>query len=402
MGLAVQDRAAHRSGRLPGRGARRSTACTCWLEGHPDEGGRQVLVRREPDGIDHAPHPGGLQRPLARPRVRRRRDLVSGDLIVVSDFVSGRLHRVVAAGRARADHAGARVALRRHGPRRGSEPAHRDPRGPRAGRGRAARRVEQRPRRDRPRLGRGHGARRRLRTSTARLGSRRTARTLAWLEWHHPNMPWDGTELRLATIAADGSLADPADDRGQPAGLGQPAALVARGHPPLRGRADGLDEPASATSTAGSSRSPTYEAEFVGPDWQFGYTTTTSCPTATSSPSPARAGATSLSGSTGTASSRRSTCRTRRCGSISIDGDRVDPPRCRAGAARRRSPRSTSHGNVDGPPPRHADRARARGRRRSPSTSSSRRRAAGRPTATSTRRPIARSSGRPASCRRSS
>jgi dipeptidyl aminopeptidase/acylaminoacyl peptidase len=29
---------------------------------------------------------------------------------------------------------------------------------------------------------------------------------LAWLEWHHPNMPWDGTELHVAPIAADGSL----------------------------------------------------------------------------------------------------------------------------------------------------------------------------------------------------
>src|SRR4029079_15159961 len=34
-------------------------------------------------------------------------------------------------------------------------------------------------------------------------------RTLVWLEWHPPNMPWDGTELRLAEIADDGSLANP-------------------------------------------------------------------------------------------------------------------------------------------------------------------------------------------------
>ena len=30
--------------------------------------------------------------------------------------------------------------------------------------------------------------------------------TLVWLEWHHPNMPWDGTELHLAAVAADGAL----------------------------------------------------------------------------------------------------------------------------------------------------------------------------------------------------
>ncbi len=31
---------------------------------------------------------------------------------------------------------------------------------------------------------------------------------LAWLEWRHPNMPWDGTELWVARCAADGTIAD--------------------------------------------------------------------------------------------------------------------------------------------------------------------------------------------------
>lgn len=31
-------------------------------------------------------------------------------------------------------------------------------------------------------------------------------RQLAWLEWRHPNMPWDGTELLVASFSADGSL----------------------------------------------------------------------------------------------------------------------------------------------------------------------------------------------------
>src|SRR4029079_10792051 len=47
--------------------------------------------------------------------------------------------------------------------------------------------------------------------------------TLVWLEWHHPNMPWDGTELRLATIAADGSLAHPRTVPGSRTGGSSPA-----------------------------------------------------------------------------------------------------------------------------------------------------------------------------------
>jgi dipeptidyl aminopeptidase/acylaminoacyl peptidase len=32
---------------------------------------------------------------------------------------------------------------------------------------------------------------------------------LAWMSWDHPNMPWDGAELWVATIGPDGGLADP-------------------------------------------------------------------------------------------------------------------------------------------------------------------------------------------------
>jgi dipeptidyl aminopeptidase/acylaminoacyl peptidase len=32
---------------------------------------------------------------------------------------------------------------------------------------------------------------------------------LAWLTWDHPNMPWDGTDLWIATIAEDGTLGRP-------------------------------------------------------------------------------------------------------------------------------------------------------------------------------------------------
>ncbi len=42
--------------------------------------------------------------------------------------------------------------------------------------------------------------------STPRLSP--DGKTLAWLTWNHPQMPWDGTELWTATVNADGSLSD--------------------------------------------------------------------------------------------------------------------------------------------------------------------------------------------------
>ncbi len=39
---------------------------------------------------------------------------------------------------------------------------------------------------------------------------------LAWLSWDHPNMPWDGTELWLADVLADGSLGTPSKVAGGP------------------------------------------------------------------------------------------------------------------------------------------------------------------------------------------
>ena len=41
-------------------------------------------------------------------------------------------------------------------------------------------------------------------------------RRLAWLEWDHPNMPWDGTELRLAALDGDGLAGDPVTVAGGP------------------------------------------------------------------------------------------------------------------------------------------------------------------------------------------
>ena len=40
-------------------------------------------------------------------------------------------------------------------------------------------------------------------TSWPRPGSAPTAAHLAWFQWHHPDMPWDGTELHVAELHSD-------------------------------------------------------------------------------------------------------------------------------------------------------------------------------------------------------
>ena len=53
-------------------------------------------------------------------------------------------------------------------------------------------------------------------------------RRLAWLSWNHPRMPWEGTELWLAAIADDGTLAHARCVAGGPDGVAVPAACGRR------------------------------------------------------------------------------------------------------------------------------------------------------------------------------
>jgi len=69
-----------------------------WLEGRAEEGGRQVLVRRELDGTITRLSPEGFN---VRSRVHEYGGgayLVDGDVALVSDFTTGRLQRVTAPG----------------------------------------------------------------------------------------------------------------------------------------------------------------------------------------------------------------------------------------------------------------------------------------------------------------
>jgi len=176
-----------------------------WLEGRPEEGGRQSLVRRELDGTITRLTPAGFN---ARCRVHEyggAATLIAGDLVVVSDFTTGRLNRVVA-------------------------PEQLEPFTP----DRAWRFADLEPdlRRNRlisiredhePEVVDRHGewvnelVAVDLATGAVTVLDRGAdfyaaprlspdGRRLAWVRWNHPNLPWDGTELLLADVADDGSL----------------------------------------------------------------------------------------------------------------------------------------------------------------------------------------------------
>jgi dipeptidyl aminopeptidase/acylaminoacyl peptidase len=176
-----------------------------WLEGRPDEGGRQVLMRRDPDGTLTRLTPEGFN---ARTRVHEYgggATLVAGDLIVVSDFTTGRLHRVTAPGELvpitpeRAWRFADLVHDSAHGRLFAVRESHEPDDVARNGEwvndlvvvdlGTGAVDVVA--------AGADFYAAPRLSPDGTRL---------VWLEWRHPNMPWDGTELKLARVARDGSI----------------------------------------------------------------------------------------------------------------------------------------------------------------------------------------------------
>jgi dipeptidyl aminopeptidase/acylaminoacyl peptidase len=243
-----------------------------WLEGRPEESGRQVLVRRDPDGTITRLTPEGFN---ARSRVHEYGGaavMISGDLIVVSDFVSGRLHRVAGPGEL--------VPI---------TPADREWRYSDVIHDAARNRLIAVFEDHEPETVASHGEwDNRLVAIDLETGDVETlvagadfyaaprlspdGSSLAWLEWHHPNMPWDGTELKVATVAADGALGEASVIAGSRSDwISQPSwspdgvlhfAAEPTGWMNLFRWADGRIEQLTDL-----------EAEVVGPDWQFGYQT---------------------------------------------------------------------------------------------------------------------------------
>ena len=176
-----------------------------WTEMRPDEGGRTVIVRRTSDGrtSDVTPAPFNV-----RTRVHEYGGgayTVSDGVVYFSNFADQRLYQQTPGGPPRAltpeldlryadgvvDRTRGRLVCVREDHTAGGEPVNTivsiDISEGGAG----------------DTLASGHDF-----YSSPRVSPDGT--TLAWLSWDHPNMPWDGTELRVGRLRADGTVGAPA------------------------------------------------------------------------------------------------------------------------------------------------------------------------------------------------
>jgi dipeptidyl aminopeptidase/acylaminoacyl peptidase len=177
---------------------------TYWLEARPSEGGRRVLVRSAVDGAiaDLTPAPFNV-----RTRVHEYGGgsyTVSGGVIVFSNFADNRLYRLDPGEEipvAITPEAPWRFAdLRIDSQRLRVLAVREDHSG--AGEARAAIVAIPLSGATAPTVlvsGPDFLAAPRLSPDGARL---------AWLEWDHPDMPWDGSRLRTAVVAGDGTLGE--------------------------------------------------------------------------------------------------------------------------------------------------------------------------------------------------
>ncbi len=243
-----------------------------WLEGRPDEDGIQVLVRLEPDGTLTRLSPEGFN---VRTRVHEYgggATLVEGDLVVVSEFRGGRLHRITSPGVAEPltperawrfadpvlDRSRDRIVAVREDHEPDTVAAHGEARNELVAidlaTGAVATLVAGRDFYAAPRL--------------SPDGS-----TLAWLEWSHPNMPWDGTELRVAAVAADGSLGEARTVAGSASDWVSQPRWSPDGVLHFVAEPDDWMNLFTWDRDAGVAPVAPMDAEFSQPDWVFGQST---------------------------------------------------------------------------------------------------------------------------------
>lgn len=236
-----------------------------WQELRPNEGGRLVVVHRSPDGSTRDVNPAPLN---ARTRVHEYGGgavLVDAATVYFSDFADQRLYR--------ARPGEAPVALTRSAGVRYADGVidrqrnrlicvredHTD--------------LEREPVNTIVAIDLDSGTETVLVAGNDFYAAARLSADsrLCWLTWHHPNMPWDGCELHVAAVRADGSLADSSLVAGGPAeSVVQPEwsadgtlyfASDRTGWWNLYGWGGGKPEPITSR-----------EAEFAGPAWIFGAT----------------------------------------------------------------------------------------------------------------------------------
>lgn len=170
-----------------------------WVERRPDEDGRQVLVTRRPTGEieDLTPPPISV-----RTRVHEYGGgslVVGGGEVLYSDFATQRLHRIEAGGPAPLTPEPPRPGSLRYADGRiladGRLVCVRESHPPE---GEAVNElvVVDLDTGETTVLAGG-------RDFYAAPRPRGDGRLLAWVEWNHPNMPWDGTELKVGEIAGD-------------------------------------------------------------------------------------------------------------------------------------------------------------------------------------------------------
>jgi len=242
-----------------------------WLETRPDDAGRTTLVRLRA---------GGMAEDISPPRVNVRTRvheyggasyLAAGDVVVVSDFATGRLLRV-GPGRAGVPitpEGAWRYADLELDDRRGRLLAIREDH---TGPGEAVNAIVAIPLDGS--AGGDASAVQVLVGGSDFVSSPRLApdgRRLAWLRWDHPNLPWDGTECVVAALGAAGIpgpgrvvAGDAATWSAQPRWSldGSLVLAVEQGEWIGLYRWDG-ERLAALT--------PGIEAEFAEPDWNFGY-----------------------------------------------------------------------------------------------------------------------------------
>ena len=240
-----------------------------WLEGRPSEGGRQVLVRRAADGTTEEMTPSDFN---ARTRVHEYgggEHWVHNGVLFATRFDDQRLYRIDVAGEARAVTrepaltAGDRYTdgdltpdgrwlyVVREWHSEGEEATNEIV-------------VMAADGSDEPRV---------VVSGSDFVSSPRVSpdgSRLAWLSWDHPQMPWDGTELRTAAILEDGALG------GADLVCGGVDESVVQPHWSPSGALHFISDRSGwwnlyrVEANGSTSALAAKDAEFAGPNWVFG------------------------------------------------------------------------------------------------------------------------------------